>query len=63
MGGGVMGQPQLISLVRTRIQHILNGYVSAPAILTEIDKYIVLPSLGRRAGVLGAIALASQMGK
>ncbi|MBN1643739.1 MAG: ROK family protein [Dehalococcoidales bacterium] len=63
MGGGVMGQAQLFPLIRERVQHILNGYINVTEILKEIDKYIVPPALGNRAGVLGAIALASQSGK
>jgi len=37
---------------------LLNGYVQVPAILRDIECYIVPPGLGNRAGVLGAIALA-----
>ncbi len=59
LGGGVMAQAQLLPMVRERVQRLLNNYVPAPAIVTEIDKYIVAPGLGRRAGVLGAIALAA----
>jgi len=58
IGGGVMGQRQLLPLVRENVQRLLNGYVHTPQIEEEIDKYIVLPHLGKRAGVLGAIALA-----
>jgi fructokinase len=58
LGGGVMQQRQLFPLVRRRVQELLNGYLSAPAILDQIDDYIVPPGLGDRAGVLGAIALA-----
>ncbi|MDF2628016.1 MAG: fructokinase [Symbiobacteriaceae bacterium] len=60
LGGGVMGQAHLFPLVRARVQALLNGYVEAPAILEDIDQYIVPPGLGERAGVLGAIALAEE---
>ncbi|MFP4501596.1 MAG: ROK family protein [Candidatus Hydrogenedentota bacterium] len=58
MGGGVMEQEHLLPMVRTRVQAALNKYVQSPAILDDIDQYIVPPGLGNRAGVLGAIALA-----
>ncbi len=58
LGGGVMGQAHLFPLVRAEVQRLLNGYVQMPAILTAIDRYIVPPGLGGRAGVLGAVALA-----
>jgi fructokinase len=55
-----MDQPQLFPLVRQKMVELLNGYVQAPAILENINTYIVPPGLGNRAGVLGAIALAQQ---
>lgn len=58
MGGGVMHQAQLFPLIRTKVQRILNGYVQMPAILKDIDGYIVPPALGDTAGVAGAFALA-----
>lgn len=58
LGGGVMEQAHLFPQVRQKLQSLLNGYLNSPAILEEIDRYIVPPSLGARAGVLGAIALA-----
>ncbi len=58
LGGGVMEQAHLFPLVRAEVQRLLNGYVQVPAILTDIDRYIVPPGLGSRAGVLGAVALA-----
>jgi fructokinase len=61
MGGGVMQQPLLFPLVRREVQELLHGYLQAPAILEQIDDYIVPPALGDRAGVLGAIALAQQV--
>lgn len=61
LGGGVMKQRQLFPMIRRKVFDLLNGYVQAPAILEEIDSYIVPPALGGRAGVLGAFALAERM--
>jgi len=61
IGGGLTEQLQLLPLVRRKVQELLNGYVQAPEMLQEIDDYIVLPGLGRRAGILGAIALAHEV--
>ncbi len=61
IGGGVMDQPRLLPLVRQKVQQLLNGYIRAPEILERIEHYIVAPGLGKRAGVLGAIALAEQV--
>jgi fructokinase len=60
LGGGVMQQQQLFPLVRTKVQALLNEYVQSPAILEQIDAYIVPPGLGNLAGALGAIALAEE---
>ena len=59
IGGGVMAQPALYDLVRGQVQDLLNNYVQSPAILDDIENYIVPPGLGDQAGVLGAIALAA----
>ena len=61
MGGGVMEQPHLLPLVRRDVQVLLNDYLQVPAVLQEIDEYIVPPALGDRSGVLGAIALAQRV--
>jgi fructokinase len=58
LGGGVMSQPHLFALVRQNLQAQLNGYVQHPAIIDNIEHYVVPPALGNQAGVLGAIALA-----
>jgi fructokinase len=58
VGGGVAQQAQLLPLIRQKTRATLNEYVQSPAILENIDSYIVPPVLGGRAGVLGAIALA-----
>jgi fructokinase len=61
LGGGVMQQKQLFPLIHAETVRLLNGYVKSPAILEDIQNYIVPPGLGNRAGVLGAIALAQQL--
>lgn len=58
LGGGVMEQPQLFPLVRQKVRKYLNGYIQAPAVLEQVEQYIVSPGLGNRAGVLGAFAQA-----
>jgi fructokinase len=58
LGGGVMQQARLFPLIRAEVQTLLGGYVQSPAILKNIDDYILPPALGKRAGVLGALALA-----
>jgi fructokinase len=58
VGGGVMTQPGLISLVQREVQTLMNGYLDAPAIQDRIEDYVTLPALAPRSGVLGAIALA-----
>jgi fructokinase len=58
LGGGVMQQAHLFPLIRAELGTILNGYIQAPRVLTEMDSYVVPPALGNRAGVLGALALA-----
>ncbi len=60
LGGGVMQQSHLFSMVRTKVQQLLNRYVQSPQIIDAIDEYILPPGLGNTAGVLGAIALAEQ---
>lgn len=60
IGGGVAQQAHMLPLVRQKVQALLNNYVQSQLITKNIDDYIVLPGLGNRAGVLGAIALAEQ---
>jgi fructokinase len=59
LGGGVMERLSLFPMIRSQLQDLLGGYIQAPAILDGMDTYVVPPGLGRRAGVLGAIALAA----
>ncbi len=60
LGGGVMAQAHLFPLVRTYTLANLAGYVQSPALLNDIDNFIVPPGLGNQAGSLGSIALALQ---
>ena len=60
LGGGVMDQHQLFPLVRSEIQALLGGYLQVENLQEAIDRFILPPELGSRAGVLGAIALAQQ---
>ena len=60
LGGGVPQQPQLIPLVRTKTLALLANYIQSKEILENMDRYIVPPELGSRAGIAGAISLAQQ---
>jgi len=60
VGGGVAKQPALLPLARRRFRELLAGYLRVPE-LTEpdaIERYLVPPRLGDRAGVIGALELA-----
>jgi fructokinase len=61
VGGGVLEHPPLLGMVRERLPGLLGGYLEAPEFGPEIDRYLVAPELGDRAGVLGAIALAQAL--
>lgn len=60
IGGGVMEQKQLLSMVRAQVQEQLNNYLDVPEIIQAIDNYIVPPKLDGKAGFAGAFALAKQ---
>jgi fructokinase len=54
LGGGIMQRKELFPGIRARLAALQNGYLQPPD--------LVPPGLGPRAGVLGAIALASELG-
>jgi fructokinase len=58
LGGGVMDNKFLFPIIRKKVLNLLNKYITTPGLLEKIDTYIVPPSLGNKAGVLGGIALA-----
>jgi fructokinase len=63
IGGGVTKQPSLLPLVRREVQRLLAGYIDVPELGDGLDEFIVVPALGDRAGVLGAIELARSAGE
>ncbi len=60
IGGGVLHQQCLLPMVRTGLARLLNGYIEAAEIVVEMDRFVVPPDLGDRAGVLGALVLAEE---
>jgi fructokinase len=58
-GGGVFKHPGLLEQVRGRVIAGLGGYLDDEAFSTGLERYLVEPGLGERAGALGAIVLAA----
>ncbi len=58
LGGGVMERRSLFPLIRMKVRQNLNGYIASPVISGDMETYIVPPGLGKRSGILGAMALA-----
>jgi fructokinase len=55
-----MQQPQLFDLIRKDLAQLLNGYIRTSEVTDGLDRFVVPPRLGGRAGVLGALVLAEQ---
>lgn len=55
LGGGVMKQEVLYTMVREKFIELLNGYTK----VSSVDNFIVKPGLGDEAGVVGAMLLAT----
>ncbi len=60
LGGGVMQQAHLFDLIRVEFARLMNGYVQHSEIVENLNRYIMPPQLGNRAGLLGALILAEQ---
>lgn len=58
LGGGVMQRRELFPRIHERTREMLNGYISNPAVLENIDRYIVPPGLGANSGAVGGLLLA-----
>ena len=59
VGGGVMERSGLTTDVRDRLRRLVGGYLDRPQLNGDLREFLVTPGLGDEAGVLGAIALAS----
>ena len=62
-GGGVMETPGLIEQVRTNTMQLLNGYLPRAPLDGNLGDYIVVPGLGTRSGLTGALLLAQNATK
>jgi fructokinase len=60
LGGGVMTGGSLLPGIRRALATRLGGYVGHPALRDDLESYIVPPALGDRAGITGALILASR---
>ncbi|MCP4965750.1 MAG: ROK family protein [bacterium] len=62
IGGGVMQHPDLLDLVRVKLEQQLNDYATSEIRSGALDAYVVAPEFGQDAGLIGAIALAMRAG-
>ena len=63
LGGGVMSRQHIFPLIQTMTLDLLAGYNPSALIKQQIKEYIVPPRLGKRSGILGAIALADAISR
>ena len=63
LGGGVMERRSLFPAIRQKVRDLLNGYIPSPVITGTMDEYILPPRLGKRSGILGAMALAKKLAR
>ncbi|MER2175064.1 MAG: ROK family protein, partial [Carnobacterium sp.] len=54
LGGGVMKQTQLLSMIKEQFTQLMAGYVATPS----LDEYIVTPKLEDNAGIMGCLLMA-----
>jgi fructokinase len=60
VGGGIMqARPELLAAMRRELAQGLNGYIDSDEVAGGLDRYVILPGLGARAGPLGGLALAA----
>ncbi len=56
IGGGVIHQEGLLPIIREKVTAMLGGYINTPA-LSQMEEYLVLPSLKDNQGIMGALKL------
>lgn len=61
IGGGVMQRAFLYAAIQEKVRKIINRYLQLDSLSERIEAYIVPPKLGKYSGVLGAIAMASEL--
>lgn len=61
LGGGVMHQEHLFLLVREELAKLLNGYLAYDQLKGKLESFVVPPTLGDNAGVLGCVALGQRL--
>jgi fructokinase len=60
LGGGVMsGQPHLFRRIQRGLERSIAGYLDLDDLTGGLDRYIVPPALGARAGPLGGLAVVA----
>lgn len=57
LGGGVMKQDHMVTLVQEKVTTLLNGYLSLP----DMEDYLQTPGLGDNAGITGCLLLAKEL--
>ncbi|MDY5730418.1 MAG: ROK family protein [Eubacteriales bacterium] len=63
LGGGVMQRKHIFTLIHKKVKEYLNGYIDSPAILEDIENYIVEPGLDVHSGITGCYLLAREAEK
>ncbi len=63
LGGGVMQNQDLYSLIRKRFGELMAGYLTPQDAANGFENYITKPGLDQSSGLLGAIALATTISK
>ncbi|MBQ8232920.1 MAG: ROK family protein [Lachnospiraceae bacterium] len=61
LGGGVMKHPDLLPMIRQKVQVMLGEYLNLPEVHDDIDRYIVRAELEGKNGILGAFYIAKQI--
>jgi len=57
VGGGVCQRKPVIEFARKECVRSLNGYISKPKVMTQIDSYIVPSKYGKHSGAVGALEI------